>query len=54
MYDSKEALELPVRSSEYRNKEDRLVLVYVASEGRKFGWNFMTGWEFTVQIEKEL
>lgn len=32
MYDSEEAVELPLRSSEYRNKEDRLVLAYVAEK----------------------
>lgn len=53
MYDSEEALELPLRALEYRNEEERLVLVSVASEGRNFGWSFITGWELIVGIEKE-
>lgn len=48
-----EALELPLRPVGYGKEEERLVLVYMASEGRHLGWNFITGWELIAQIEKE-
>ena len=27
--------------------------LHAASEGRRFGWNFIIGWDFTAHIEKE-
>ena len=52
MCDSEETSERPGRSLDLEMKE-RLVLVHVASEDGKFGWNFITGWDVTAHIEKE-